>query len=95
MADNPYVLLYPLLDQSGDIILDDSDREIEGRLYSDILAKFFEGVKQDFNVIERLYDNEKSETTGEYSTKKILDSKGRPIVTNGKFDYIFIEGWYY
>lgn len=95
MVDNPYVLLYPLLDQSGDVVLDDSNREIEGRLYSDILAKFFEGVKQDFNVIERLYDNEKSETTEEYSTKKILDSKGRPIITNGRFDYIFIEGWYY
>lgn len=115
MYDNPYVLLSPLLDRSGDVILDDSDREIEGRLYSDILAKFFEGVKQDFNVIEKLYDNgdevsseildyiednvkdsnsENLESTGEYSTKRILDSKGRSIVTNGSFDYIFIEGWY-
>lgn len=116
MSNNPYVLLSPLLDRSGDVILDDSDKEIEGRLYSDILAKFFEGVKQNFNVIERLYDNgdessseildyiednvkdsesENLISSGEYSTKKILDSKGRPIVTNGKFDYIFIEGWYY
>lgn len=114
MANNPYILLSPLLDYLEDVILDDSNDEIEGQLYSDILAKFFEGLPARFEVLERLYDNgdessyeifdyieenlldsesQELESTGEYSTRKILDSKGRPIWLNGVFEDIFIEGW--
>lgn len=67
MYDNPYVLLFPLLDRSSDVVLDSSGREIEGRLYSDILAKFMQGVPYIFEVTERLYDN------GDHGLYSILD----------------------
>lgn len=98
MYDNPYVLLFPLLDSSSTVVLDSSEREIEGRLYSGILAEFVQGVPSIFGVYDKLYDNNNKGFDStlkdwdflhskdvKYSTEPILDSNNRPIDCTGLF----------
>lgn len=87
MYDNPYVLLSPLLDRSSDVILDSLDREIEGRLYSDILAKFLEGLPSRFEVVERLYDNgeEGSSHILDYINDDVKDNNSKNLESDGEY----------
>lgn len=86
MNDNPYILLYPLLDNTSDLVLDSENREIEGRLYSGILAKlYYEGIPSEFEVQERLYD---SSDKGVYSVldyieDNVKDSDSRDLEGRG------------
>lgn len=85
MYDNPYVLLSPLLDRSSDQILDSSDRVIEGRLYSDLLAKFLEGIPPEFEISERLYDNGNKGVYSifDYVEDNVKDSNSRNLEGKG------------
>ena len=57
MFDNPYVDTSPLLDSSKNVLLDSKGREIDGRLYSGLLAKFMEGLPPMFEVSSVLRSN--------------------------------------
>lgn len=81
MYDNPYILLSPLLDFTSDEILDSEGLVIEGRLYSDLLAKFLEGIPEEFEVNENLRDNDIDGVFGiqDYIEDPIRDSNSKDL----------------
>lgn len=68
MFDNIFVFLSTIMDSEKAPLMDNYENPIEGRTYSGLLAKFMEGIPEEFQVSDCLRDNARR---GLYS---VLDS---------------------
>lgn len=68
MFDNIFVYLSAITDSKKNPVMDNLENPIESRTYSDLLAKFMEGIPSEFQVSGYLRDNARR---GLYS---VLDS---------------------
>ena len=68
MFDNIFVFLSAITDAEKNPVMDNNENPIESRTYSDLLAKFMEGIPKEFQVSGYLRDNARR---GLYS---VLDS---------------------
>lgn len=84
MFDNIFVFLQAITDSVKDPVMDNHGNPIESRTYSDLLAKFMEGIPAEFHVSGHLRDNSRR---GVYllldsSSETVKDSKARDL--NGR-----------
>ena len=68
MFDNVFVFLSAITDAEKNPVMDNNENPTESRTYSDLLAKFMEGIPKEFQVSGHLRDNARR---GLYS---VLDS---------------------
>lgn len=105
MFDNVFVFLSTITDSTKDPVMDNRGNPLESRTYSDLLAKFMEGIPAEFEVAGYLRDNARNglysvlDSTNDeitdhksnnlngrgYSTGKILDRAGNPILSKAIF----------
>lgn len=80
MFDNTFVFLQAITDSVKDPIMDNHGNPIESRTYSDLLAKFMEGIPAEFQVSGHLRDNSRR---GVYL---LLDSSSETVKDNKSGD---------
>ena len=84
MFDNIFVYLQAITDSVKEPVMDNHGNPIESRTYSDLLAKFMEGIPPEFQVSGYLRDNARRGTylLLDSSSESVKDSKARDL--NGK-----------
>lgn len=73
MFDNIFVYLQAITDSVKEPVMDNHGNPIESRTYSDLLAKFMEGIPAEFRVFGHLGDNSRK------GTYLLLDSGSEPV----------------
>lgn len=73
MFDNVFIYLMTITDSEKNSITDNHGNSIESRTYSDLLAKFMEGIPEEFQISDSLMDNARR---GVYS---VLDSSDEKV----------------
>ena len=84
MFDNIFVYLQAITDSVKEPVMDNHGNPIESRTYSDLLAKFMEGIPPEFQVSGYPRDNARRGTylLLDSSSESVKDSKARDL--NGK-----------
>lgn len=84
MFDNTFVFLQAITDSVKDPVMDNHGNPIESRTYSDLLAKFMEGIPAEFQVSGYLRDNARRGTylLLDSGSEEVKDSRSRNL--NGK-----------
>ena len=87
MFDNVFVFLSAITDAEKNPVMDNNENPIESRTYSDLLAKFMEGIPKEFQVSGHLRDNARR---GLYSVldsveDAVKDSDSRGLIQLNKF----------
>lgn len=86
MFDNLFVFLQTITDAEKNPVMDNNENPIESRTYSDLLAKFMEGIPKEFQVSGYLRDNSGiGFADRSYSSEQILDSGNNPIRSQAIF----------
>lgn len=80
MFDNVFVFLSAITDTDKNPVMDNNENPIESRTYSDLLAKFMEGIPKEFQVSGYLRDNARK---GLYS---VLDSVDDTVKDSDSID---------
>lgn len=84
MFDNIFVYLQAITDSEKEPVMDNHGNPIESRTYSDLLAKFMEGIPEEFQVSGYLRDNARKGLYSVLDSDKdaVKDSHSRDL--NGK-----------
>ena len=99
MFDNIFVFLSAITDAEKNPVMDNNENPIESRTYSDLLAKFMEGIPKEFQVsgyigtgfivgwfLDAVKDSDSRGLNGRsYSTEQILDGGNNPIFSQAIF----------